>query len=65
MTSEARQARIHRNKRETVRTKRWIDEAKEKLDRRRNEVSDLAREELRIGPKPRQRGEYRLLDALL
>ena len=51
--SEARQARAHRNKRETVDTKHWFDEAKEKLDQFRNGFIDLARKELGQGPKPR------------
>ncbi len=51
--SEARQARAHRNKMENVHTKRWFDEAKEKLDQRRNGFIDSARKELGLGPKPR------------
>ena len=51
--SEARQARAHRNERENVHTKRWFDEAKDKLDQRRNGFIDLARKELGQGPKPR------------
>ena len=49
--SEARQARVHRNKTENVHTKRWFDEAKEKLDQCRNGFIDLARKELGQGPK--------------
>jgi hypothetical protein len=49
----ASEARIHRNKKENVHTKRWFDEAKEKLDQRRNGFIDLARKELGQGPKPR------------
>lgn len=55
--SEARQARAHRNERENVLTKRWFEEAKEKLDQRRNEFINLARKELGQGPKPSMNGE--------